>query len=92
MSAKLSDLGEVRLNDDGEILLKWGNQSGQYTVWVPDEDYPHSRQFGALVVRAVNSHEALLEAAKNIENDDGSIPAALWEQLQKAIAQAEGGR
>lgn len=32
----------------------------------------------------------LLEALKNIENDDGSIPAAIWKLRNDAIAKAEG--
>lgn len=29
--------------------------------------------------------DRLVEAAKNLENDDGSTPASLWHQLQEAI-------
>jgi hypothetical protein len=32
----------------------------------------------------------LLEALKNLENDDGSIPSHAWEMVQKAIAKATG--
>jgi hypothetical protein len=32
----------------------------------------------------------LLEALKNLENDDGSIPAHAWNLVQSAIAKAEG--
>ena len=42
------------------------------------------------IVRSVNALPGLLEAAENIENDDGRIPAPLWAQLQAAIANARG--
>ncbi len=32
----------------------------------------------------------LLEALKNIENDDGRIPATIWKMRNDAIAKAEG--
>ena len=32
----------------------------------------------------------LYEALRNIENDDGSIPATIWKMAQDAIAKAEG--
>jgi hypothetical protein len=33
--------------------------------------------------------QELLEALKSIENDDGSIPAAIWEMRNAAIKRAE---
>jgi len=32
----------------------------------------------------------MYEALKSIENDDNSIPAAIWEMRNRAIAKAEG--
>ena len=32
----------------------------------------------------------MLEALENIENDDGSIPAGIWDLAEKAIAKAKG--
>jgi hypothetical protein len=32
----------------------------------------------------------LLEALKNLENDDGSIPVHAWNLVKSAIAKAEG--
>ena len=34
----------------------------------------------------------MLEALQNIENDDGRIPAAIWELRNKAIAKATGSK
>ena len=36
--------------------------------------------------------KALVEAAENLENDDGRCPANLWKQLQDAIALNGGKR
>ena len=52
-----------------------------------------------VVAQCVMAHNArliaaapdLLEALKNLENDDGSIPAHAWALVQSAIAKAEGG-
>jgi hypothetical protein len=52
-----------------------------------------------VVAQCVAAHNArliaaapeLLEALKNLENDDGSIPAHAWALVQSAIAKAEGG-
>jgi hypothetical protein len=51
-----------------------------------------------VVAQCVMAHNArliaaapdLLEALKNLENDDGSIPAHAWALVQSAIAKAEG--
>jgi hypothetical protein len=32
----------------------------------------------------------MLEALRNLENDDGSVPAHAWVMVQNAIAKAEG--
>lgn len=45
------------------------------------------------IVRAVNSHEALLKIAKSIYDYDckmGRLPKVICEQLGRAIAQSEG--
>jgi len=49
------------------------------------------REDAEFIVRAVNSHEALLEAAKEAIAC-GSISARVEDLLGKAIAQAEGGK
>lgn len=41
--------------------------------------------------RLIAAAPDLLEALKNLENDDGSIPAHAWALVQSAIAKAEGG-
>lgn len=41
------------------------------------------------IVRACNSHYAMLEALENIENDNGSIPDSVWAMRNAAIAQAK---
>ena len=33
----------------------------------------------------------LLEACKNLENDNNAIPKHAWDMIQQAIAKAEGG-
>ena len=41
-------------------------------------------------IRLLVAAPDLLEALKNLENDDGSIPAHAWALVQSAIAKAEG--
>ena len=48
--------------------------------------YPHCVANARLIAAAPD----LLDALKNLENDDGSIPAHAWELVQSAIAKAEG--
>lgn len=43
------------------------------------------REHSALIAAAPE----LLEAAQNIENDDGHIPPAIWQMLKAAISKAE---
>jgi hypothetical protein len=38
--------------------------------------------------RLISAAPDLLEALENIENDDGSIPATIWEMRNAAIAKA----
>lgn len=72
---------------------KWVASAGSNGINDEDEDMVNA----AFIVRAVNSHEALLQAAKAIqawfdnEADAGrETPTLLDVNLSKAIAQAEG--
>lgn len=42
-----------------------------------------------MIVRAVNCHDDLLHALKNLENDTNIIPDHAWKIVQDAIAKAE---
>lgn len=55
-----------------------------------DEDYPEKRADAEFIVRAVNSHDELVAALESIENDDGRIPAAIWEMRNAALRKAKG--
>lgn len=44
----------------------------------------------AFIVRACNSFEDLLDFVKTLENDNGNIPAWLWDKRNALIAKAEG--
>lgn len=50
--------------------------------------YPENAKANA---RLIASAPDLLEACRNLENDDGSIPAHAWSLIQAAINKAEGG-
>jgi hypothetical protein len=41
-------------------------------------------------INLISAAPEMLEALKNIENDNGSIPEPLWNLIQTAIAKAEG--
>jgi hypothetical protein len=47
-------------------------------------------ELSRVATNLVEAAEELYTALKNIENDDGHIPEALWEQAQQALAHAEG--
>ena len=48
--------------------------------------YVHGEENAHLVSAAPD----MLEALKNIENDDGNIPSKIWDMIGLAIAKAEG--
>lgn len=54
-----------------------------------DHDPPTRRQ-AEWTARLIASAPDLLEALRSIENDDGRIPAAIWELRNAAIAKALG--
>ena len=84
-----------------EDWSKWlGNIQGSYGI--PEgETIEHVRtiacitRYGSEEEQTANAHlmEAardMYEALRSIENDDGSIPEAIWELRNKALAKARG--
>lgn len=51
---------------------------------------PHASGEQEANARLIAAAPDLLEAAENLENDDGSIPEHAWKLLQDAIAKAKG--
>ena len=49
----------------------------------------HSQKANARLIAAAPD---MLEALKNLENDDGSIPQHAWKMVKAAIAKAEGNQ
>jgi hypothetical protein len=48
------------------------------------------REIALANARLIVAAPELLEALKNLKNDDGSIPAHAWNLVKSAIAKAEG--
>ena len=53
-------------------------------------EHGDAEAYAMLIVRAVNSHEALLEALKDVLDGEGDITAERVARARRAIAQAEG--
>jgi hypothetical protein len=45
-----------------------------------------------LIVKAVNMHDELVEFIENLENDDGSIPAKIWEWRNSILQKAKAAK
>jgi hypothetical protein len=43
------------------------------------------------IIARLEAAEKMREALGNFENDDGSVPATIWEMRRAAIAKAKGG-
>lgn len=56
-----------------------------------DSKYPEIYAIDKANAQLIAAAPDLLEALKNIENDDNSIPPAIWLLVKNAIAKAEGG-
>jgi hypothetical protein len=80
--------------NNGQVILGTGEENGcaiqthQGAFWRDDVEAKANAEF---VVKCVNTHYLMLEALKNLENDDGkAMPATAWKLVQDAIAKAEG--
>ena len=77
-------LGHIKaIINDGERATPTVAKYNAITLCVPEEE---QKANGALIAAAPE----LLEALKNIENDDNRIPKTIWDMRNKAIAKAEG--
>jgi len=50
----------------------------------------HKHKTAAANAQLIEAAPDMLEALKNLENDDGSIPQRAWDMVKAAIAKAEG--
>lgn len=89
-----------------EIGLEWNIEAGNELIAVLVPKNQRNLDNAAFIVRAVNSHEALLSALKNIRSNIEALPEIIkrgavlvgdWETVEsmkifadEAIAQAEG--
>jgi hypothetical protein len=71
--------GRCRINPEGGGLV-----IAECAVMEPFSEEQRSN------ARLIAAAPDLLEALKNLENDDGIIPAHAWNLVQSAIAKAEG--
>jgi len=72
-----------------------GVKVAKVETWLGEEYKAESDANAELIVRAVNSHAALLEALKltlmNAKAPEATDWSAVVQRLERAIAQAEGG-
>lgn len=84
----------VRLGDDGEQLdTPTNGLVGGATLFpteIDAEDYERAKANAAFIVRAANSHYALIEAlsAAILEHDAGGITLATAREMRAALAKA----
>lgn len=68
------------------------DRASHVDVYIPrtDADDPNTPDIDGLLLR-LNTWPLMYEALRSIENDDGTIPATIWEMRNAALAAAEGG-
>ncbi len=77
---------------DSRTVAGW--LRGPLLIGLPEESRPtdipvFTFEDGGDLVKAAAQRDALAEALRNIENDDGSIPATIWAMRNAALATLE---
>lgn len=75
------------VSDDPVVGMSGSDDIGYYGGHMVAESV--TRTNAVFIVKACNCFYDMLEALKNIENDDGHIPATIWNLRNDAIAKAE---
>ena len=82
--------GPWHINDhahDEEVVYIEADRYGVASIFTDTDKVDSTELANARLIAAAPE---LLEALKNIENDDGHIPSTIWNMCKAAIAKAEG--
>ena len=80
-SGGISDTLDLVSEDEDESILACPINTNDGFVYAPNKAN----------ARLIAAAPDLLEALKNIENDNKHMPQTAWDMIQKAIAKAKGG-